>query len=96
MTQDKPGTARILIVYHSQTGNTERMAKAVAEGAAAIEAVAMENPDLVLNNLWLESMVKVWPKLKVFIVDGGESTVQLLPLEEFFKSAGAGAPETER
>jgi multimeric flavodoxin WrbA len=28
---------RILIVYHSQTGNTERMAKAVAEGAAGIE-----------------------------------------------------------
>jgi len=29
--------ARILVVYHSQTGNTERMAMAVAEGAAAIE-----------------------------------------------------------
>jgi len=28
---------RILIVYHSQTGNTARMAKAVAEGAAGIE-----------------------------------------------------------
>ena len=28
---------KILVVYHSQTGNTERMAKAVAEGAAAIE-----------------------------------------------------------
>ena len=28
---------KILIVYHSQTGNTERMAKAVAEGAAGIE-----------------------------------------------------------
>jgi multimeric flavodoxin WrbA len=29
--------ARILVVYHSQTGNTERMAKAVAEGASGIE-----------------------------------------------------------
>lgn len=28
---------KILIVYHSQTGNTEKMAKAVAEGAASIE-----------------------------------------------------------
>ena len=28
---------RILIVYHSQTGNTEKMARAVAEGAKAIE-----------------------------------------------------------
>ena len=28
---------KILIVYHSQTGNMERMARAVAEGAAAIE-----------------------------------------------------------
>jgi len=28
---------KILIVYHSQTGNTERMAKAVAGGAASIE-----------------------------------------------------------
>jgi multimeric flavodoxin WrbA len=31
------GMARILIVYHSQTGNTKRMAEAVAEGAAGIE-----------------------------------------------------------
>jgi len=28
---------RILIVYHSQTGNTEKMAQAVAEGARSIE-----------------------------------------------------------
>lgn len=28
---------RILIVYHSQTGNTERMAQAVAEGARLID-----------------------------------------------------------
>ncbi len=31
--------ARILIVYHSQTGNTESMAEAVAEGARAVEGV---------------------------------------------------------
>ncbi|MDD5168912.1 MAG: flavodoxin domain-containing protein, partial [Syntrophales bacterium] len=29
--------AKILIIYHTQTGNTERMARAVAEGAQAIE-----------------------------------------------------------
>jgi len=29
--------AKILIVYHSQTGNTEKMAQAVAEGAKSIE-----------------------------------------------------------
>ena len=29
--------AKILIVYHSRTGNTEKMAKAVTEGAAGIE-----------------------------------------------------------
>lgn len=29
--------ARILIVYHSQTGNTEKMAQSVAEGAASME-----------------------------------------------------------
>lgn len=28
---------RILIVYHSQTGNTEKMARAVAQGAAGME-----------------------------------------------------------
>jgi multimeric flavodoxin WrbA len=33
--------AKILIVYHSQTGNTEKMAKAVAEGAAAIEGATV-------------------------------------------------------
>ena len=31
--------AKILIVYHSQTGNTEKMAYAVAEGARGIEGV---------------------------------------------------------
>jgi multimeric flavodoxin WrbA len=29
--------AKIFVVYHTQTGHTEEMAKAVAEGAAAIE-----------------------------------------------------------
>ena len=29
--------AKILILYHSQTGNTEKMARAVAEGARSIE-----------------------------------------------------------
>ncbi|MDI6743689.1 MAG: NAD(P)H-dependent oxidoreductase [Smithella sp.] len=31
--------AKILIVYHSQTGNTGKMAEAVAEGAKSIEGV---------------------------------------------------------
>jgi multimeric flavodoxin WrbA len=31
--------AKILIVYHSQTGKTEKMANAVAEGAKSIEGV---------------------------------------------------------
>jgi len=31
--------ARILIVYHSQTGNTEKMAEAVAQGARTVEGV---------------------------------------------------------
>jgi multimeric flavodoxin WrbA len=30
---------RILVVYHSQSGNTKRMAEAVAEGASSIEDV---------------------------------------------------------
>jgi multimeric flavodoxin WrbA len=29
---------KILVVYHSQTGNTEKMARAVAEGASRIDA----------------------------------------------------------
>jgi len=31
--------AKILIVYHSQTGKTEKMAHAVADGAKSIEGV---------------------------------------------------------
>ncbi|HON59588.1 MAG TPA: NAD(P)H-dependent oxidoreductase [Smithella sp.] len=31
--------AKILIVYHSQTGHTEKMAQAVAQGAKSIEGV---------------------------------------------------------
>jgi multimeric flavodoxin WrbA len=37
--------ARILIIFHSQTGNTELMAKAVAEGAGSIE-----NTEVVLKH----------------------------------------------
>lgn len=33
--------AKILIIYHSQTGHTAKMAEAVAEGAAAIEGVTV-------------------------------------------------------
>lgn len=33
--------AKILIVYHSQTGHTEKMAEAVAAGAAAIEGATV-------------------------------------------------------
>lgn len=31
--------AKILVVYHSQTGNTEKMAQAVADGAHSVEDV---------------------------------------------------------
>jgi len=72
----------------------------LAEGEASrirsLNAAYRENPDLVLNNLWLENMVKVWPKLKVYIVETGENAVQLLPLDEFFKSSGASASDAER
>jgi multimeric flavodoxin WrbA len=33
--------AKILIVYHSQTGHTEQMAEAVAAGAAAVEGATV-------------------------------------------------------
>jgi len=36
--------SRILIIYHSQTGNTEKMARAVADGAGMIE-----NTEVVLK-----------------------------------------------
>ncbi|MDD2453145.1 MAG: FtsH protease activity modulator HflK [Synergistaceae bacterium] len=72
----------------------------LAEGEAArirsLHEAFRENPDLVMNNLWLENMEKVWPKLKVFIVDGGENSLQILPLEQFFKSAGAQTPEANK
>jgi NAD(P)H dehydrogenase (quinone) len=35
-------TPRILVVYYSRTGNTEKMARAVAGGAAAIPGVGVE------------------------------------------------------
>ncbi|UCF58354.1 MAG: flavodoxin domain-containing protein [Candidatus Bathyarchaeota archaeon] len=33
---------KILIVYYSHTGNTEKMAKAVAEGARTVQKVEVE------------------------------------------------------
>ena len=49
--------SRILIIYHSQTGNTEKMALAVAEGARSIEqteVVLKKAPDATVEDL-LES-----------------------------------------
>jgi len=46
--------AKILIVYHSQTGNTEKMTLAVAEGARAIEGtevILKKAGDAVLDDL---------------------------------------------
>ena len=46
--------AKILIVYHSQTGNTKKMADAVAEGAESIEGVDVvlkKAADAVLEDL---------------------------------------------
>ena len=45
---------KILMVYHSQTGNTERMAQAVCEGASRIEGtevVIRRASDATLNDL---------------------------------------------
>ncbi len=53
---------RILIIYHSQTGNTERMARAVAEGVQEIdgaEAVLKRAPDAGLDDLLLCNGVAV-------------------------------------
>ena len=46
--------AKILIVYHSQTGNTKKMADAVAEGAESLEGVDVvlkKAADAVLEDL---------------------------------------------
>ena len=34
--------AKVLIVYHSRSGNTEKMAEAVKEGVAGVEGVEVE------------------------------------------------------
>jgi hypothetical protein len=31
--------------------------------------------------------------MKVFIIDAGENALQVLPLDQFFKSAGAASPD---
>ncbi|MGB4548804.1 MAG: NAD(P)H-dependent oxidoreductase [Syntrophales bacterium] len=49
-----PPMVKILVIYHSQTGNTERMAEAVAEGVRDIEnaeAVLKRAPDAGLEDL---------------------------------------------
>lgn len=65
----------------------------LAEGEAArmrsLNAAYRENPVLVLNNLWIETMERVWPKLKVAIVEDGGNSLQILPLEQLFRIPGA-------
>jgi NAD(P)H dehydrogenase (quinone) len=47
--------SRILIFYFSKTGNTEKMAKAVAEGAGMIEGVEVEIKYQLRPKNWLVS-----------------------------------------
>ncbi|MCL7961185.1 MAG: NAD(P)H-dependent oxidoreductase [marine benthic group bacterium] len=46
-----PDTVRVLIVYHSETGNTEALAEAAAEGARSVEGVevSMKTVDEATN-----------------------------------------------
>jgi NAD(P)H dehydrogenase (quinone) len=37
--QQPPAPARVLVVYHSQKGNTEKLARAVEKGAASVAAI---------------------------------------------------------
>jgi NAD(P)H dehydrogenase (quinone) len=37
-----PDTVRVLVVYHSETGNTEAMARGVADGAASVAGTAAQ------------------------------------------------------
>jgi multimeric flavodoxin WrbA len=49
-----PKVCKILIVYHSQSGNTQRMAESVARGAAAITNVSVtlkRAPEATLEDL---------------------------------------------
>ncbi|MDZ7758315.1 flavodoxin family protein [Rhodohalobacter sp.] len=48
---------QVLIVYHSETGNTERMARSVAEGARSVEGaeVLLLSVDEVTNDDMIES-----------------------------------------
>lgn len=66
----------------------------LAEGEAArirsLNKSYRENPDLVLQTLWLENMQQVWPKLKVAILDGGKDSLQVLPLDQLLKMQGSG------
>lgn len=64
----------------------------LAEGEAAritsLNKVYQDNPDLVLNNLWLENMQQVWPELKVVILDGSDDSLQILPLDKLMDMQG--------
>jgi len=47
--------SKILILYYSRTGNTEKMAKAVAEGAKAVQGVDVElYYHVEPETLWME------------------------------------------
>ena len=37
-------------------------------------------------------MVQVWPKLKIVIVEGGDNSLQILPLERLFPTEDIPAP----
>ena len=44
-------SSKILVIYHSKTGNTEKLAKAVAEGAKQVFGVAVELVKAETTNL---------------------------------------------
>ncbi len=85
-------TDRILNEAEAYKFRRISLAEEEAARIGSLNKAYRENPDLVLNNLWLETMVQVWPKLKIVIVEGGDDSLQILPLERLFPTEDIPAP----
>ncbi len=79
------------LINDAEAYGYRRVQEATGEAARirALNASYRLNPELVMNNLWLEGMSTVWKDLDVAIVDlPEEGSLPVIALESLFEGAG--------
>jgi len=96
LSKAKGEAERILNEAESYKFRRVNLAEGEATRIRSLNKSYRENPDLVLQTLWLENMQQVWPKLKIMILDGSKDSLQILPLDQLLKMRDGSTSQDDK